>query len=90
MGRALGIEVKNLVNLLNPEAVVLGGERLDAADLFLPAFEEQVRRHSFPKEAEELVIALAELGEDGFLLGAATLVVREFFRLPAEGATIWN
>lgn len=88
MGRALGIGVKNLVNLLNPEAVVLGGERLDAADLFLPAFEEQVRRHSFPKEAEDLVIVPAELGEEGFLIGAATLAVREFFRLPAEGVTI--
>jgi len=88
MGRALGIGVKNLVNLLNPEAVVLGGERLDAADLFLPAFEEQVRRHSFPKEAEDLVIVPAELGEEGFLIGAATLAVREFFRLPAEGITI--
>ena len=88
MGRALGIGVKNLVNLLNPEAVVLGGERLDAADLFLPAFEEQVRRHSFPKEAEDLVIVPAELGEEGFLIGAATLAVREFFRLPAEGITV--
>ncbi|RLE28954.1 ROK family protein, partial [Candidatus Acetothermia bacterium] len=88
MGRALGIGVKNLVNLLNPEAVVLGGERLDAADLFLPAFEEQVRRHSFPKEAEDLVIVPAELGEEGFLIGAATLAVREFFRLPVEGVTI--
>ena len=88
MGRALGIGVKNLVNLLNPEAVVLGGERLDAADLFLPAFEEQVRRHSFPKEAEDLAIVPAELGEDGFLIGAATLAVREFFRLPAEGVTL--
>lgn len=88
MGKALGIGVKNLVNLLNPEAVVLGGERLNVADLFLPAFEEQVRRHSFPKEAEDLVIVPAELGEDGFLVGAATLVVREFFRLPAEGVTV--
>jgi len=88
MGRALGIGVKNLVNLLNPEAVVLGGERLDAADLFLPAFEEQVRRHSFPKEAEDLVIVPVELGEEGFLIGAATLAVREFFRLPVEGVTI--
>jgi predicted NBD/HSP70 family sugar kinase len=87
MGRSLGIGTKNIVNLLNPEAVVLGGERLDAADLFLPTFEEEVRRHSFPKEAEELAIVRAELGEDGFLVGAATLVVREFFRLPTERRT---
>jgi len=88
MGRALGIGVKNLVNLLNPEAVVLGGERMEHQDLFLPAFEEEVRRHSFPKEAEILAIERAQLGEDGFLVGAAALVIREFFRLPTERARV--
>jgi predicted NBD/HSP70 family sugar kinase len=90
MGRALGIGCKNLVNLLNPEAIVVGGERLDAWDLFRPAFEEEVRRHSFPKEAEELAIVPAQLGEDGFLIGAATLAVQEFFRLPTEGSPVWT
>jgi len=84
MGRSLGIGAKNVVNLLNPEAIVLSGERMDAADLFLPSFEEAVRHHSFPKEAEQLEIIPAELGPDGFLIGAATLVTAEFFRLPTE------
>ena len=84
MGHYLGIGAKNLVNLLNPEAIVLGGERMDAADLFLPAFEEEVRNHSFPEAAKDLQIVPAALGEDGFLIGAATLVSAEFFRLPME------
>jgi len=87
MGHYLGIGAKNVVNLLNPEAIVLGGERMDASDLFLPAFEEEVRRHSFPEEAKELEILPAELGPDGFLIGAATLVATEFFRLPLERTT---
>ena len=85
MGRFLGFGAKNLVNLLNPEAIVLGGERMEEADLFLPALEEEVRRHSFPAEAERLRIVPAELGSDGFLIGSATLVAAEFFRLPARG-----
>ncbi len=84
MGRSLGLGAKNLVNLLNPEAIILGGERMDAVDLFLPAIEEQVRRHSFPSEAERLQIVPAELGEDGFLIGAATLVTADFFHVPAK------
>lgn len=84
MGYYLGIGAKNLVNLLNPEAIILGGERMDAADLFLPAFEDEVRNHSFPEAAKDLRIVPAALGEDGFLIGAATLVSSEFFRLPAE------
>ena len=85
MGQYLGIGAKNVVNLLNPEAIVLGGERMDAADLFLPSFEEEVCRHSFPSEATQLRILPAELGQDGFLIGSATLVAADFFRLPAQG-----
>ncbi len=85
LGRFLGLGAKNLVNLLNPEALVLGGERMDAADLFLDALENEVRRHSFPAEADELQILPAELGPDGFLIGAATLVAEDFFRVPAVG-----
>ena len=85
MGQYLGIGAKNVVNLLNPEAIVLGGERMDAADLFLPSFEEEVCRHSFPSEARQLRILPAELGQDGFLIGSATLVAADFFRLPAQG-----
>lgn len=85
MGKFLGFGAKNLVNLLNPEAVVLGGERMEEADLFLHSLEEEVCRHSFPAEAEKLCIVPAELGADGFLIGPATLVAADFFRLPARG-----
>lgn len=86
MGRYLGLGAKNLVNLLNPEAVILGGERMDAADLFMQALEDEVRRHSFPSEAERLQIVDTELGSDGFLIGSATLVTADFFRIPAKEA----
>jgi N-acetylglucosamine repressor len=85
MGRFLGLGAKNLVNLLNPEAIILGGERMDAADLFISDVEEGVCRHSFPAEAERLRILPAELGEDGFLIGPATLVAADFFHVPAKG-----
>jgi len=86
MGRYLGFGAKNLVNLLNPEAIIFGGERMDAADLFLPAIEDEVCRHSFPAEAERLRIVPTELGEDGFLIGSATLVAADFFHVPAKEA----
>ncbi|MGC9529190.1 MAG: ROK family protein [Candidatus Bipolaricaulaceae bacterium] len=84
MGNALGIGAKNLVNLVNPEALVLGGERMEMADLFLPEFEDQVRQHSFPEEAKDLVVLPAELGRDGFIVGAATLGILEWYRMPTE------
>lgn len=86
VGQALGLGLKNVVNLLNPEAIVLGGERMTDADLFLPALEEEVRHHAFPEAARDLSIVSAELGPDGFLIGAATLVSVEAFRSPLESA----
>lgn len=82
MGRNLGLGVKNLVNTLNPEAVILGGESLSNADYFLPETEEEIMNHSFPREARELKIVRAELGKEGWLIGAALLSIRNFFSLP--------
>ncbi len=84
MGRYLGIGAKNLVNLFNPQAVILGGERMEASDLFLASFTEEVREHSFAAAAKGLEIIPAKLGADGFLIGAATIVAADFFRLPTE------
>jgi predicted NBD/HSP70 family sugar kinase len=83
MGVNLGVGAKNLVNLLNPEAIVLGGERMTEEDLFVDAFEEIVCQHSFPEEASRLRIVPAELGSDGFLIGAAASACMEFFHVPA-------
>ena len=82
MGYHLGIGVKNLVNTLNPEAVVLGGERTSEADYFMPAMEKEVLNHSFPQEARELKMVKAELGKEGWLIGAAILSIRNFLSLP--------
>lgn len=82
MGHNLGLGIKNLVNTLNPEAVLLGGERLQAANFFLPAVKEEILNHSFPQEARQLEIVTAELGKKAWLLGAAILPVRNFFSLP--------
>jgi hypothetical protein len=57
---------------------------MEASDLFLPAFEAEVREHSFAEAAKDLEIVPALLGEDGFLIGAATIVAAEFFQLPTE------
>ena len=85
MGAYLGLGAKDIVNLLNPEAIVLGGERMDAADLFLSAFQEAVVRHSFPSLADHLQVVPGALGEDGFLIGPAALVAADFFHVPAAG-----
>ncbi len=69
--RYIGMAIGNLVSVVDPDVVILGGLMAEAADLLLePARTEAVRR--MPAAAADAVrIAAATLGEDGAALGAA-------------------
>lgn len=79
VGRAAGytaMGVANLVSLLNPEVVVLGGGfGHGAADLLLQPIRAGVRRWAQPVAAARCRIEASQLGEDAGLLGAARLAL---------------
>jgi glucokinase len=71
---AMGIA--NLVSLLNPEAVVLGGGVLQGAgDLLLERIRTGVLQWAQPIAAARCRIELTQLGEDAGLIGAARLAL---------------
>lgn len=71
---AMGIA--NLISVLNPEAVVLGGGLLQGAgDLLLEPIRAEVLRWAQPIAAAKCRIELTQLGEDAGLLGAARLAL---------------
>lgn len=76
-GRALGIVFASLVNLLNPEAIVVGGGVLPAWDAFMPAAEQEMRRRAFAAPAARVRLAPAALGDQAGVTGAAGLLWRE-------------
>lgn len=82
MGEHLGLGIKNLVNTLNPKAVLLGGERMSESEYFIDETRTEILNHSFPSEAEDLEIVKASLGKEGWLIGAALLSIRNFLNLP--------
>jgi glucokinase len=68
--------IANLISLLNPEAVVLGGGVLHGAgDLMLDSIRSGVRQWAQPIAAARCKIELSQLGEDAGLLGAARLAL---------------
>ena len=69
--RYLGIGVANLVTLFIPDTIVLGGSVMRSADLFLETIRDTVRRHCGYVPFEKTSIALASLGPDANLIGAA-------------------
>jgi glucokinase len=76
-GRSLGLAFAALVNLLNPECIVIGGGVLPAWDLFMPAAEQELRRRAFAAPASRVRIAPAALGDLAGVTGAAGLLWRE-------------
>lgn len=75
MGVYLGIGLANLINILNPEMIVIGGGVVNGWDLFEKHMHQQVEERAFP--LLRVKIARAKCGDDAGLLGAARLAFRE-------------
>jgi glucokinase-like ROK family protein len=76
MGGYLGIGVSNLISLLNPERVILGGRVSRASEFFLPAFEATVEKRAWHASTRDICISTLERAA---VLGAAALVFQEVF-----------
>jgi glucokinase len=73
MGVYLGIGLANLINILNPEMIVIGGGVVNGWDLFAKHMNREVAERAFPLPAAEVKIVPAKCGDDAGLLGAAHL-----------------
>lgn len=79
-GRYVGVAIANLLNLLNPGLIVLGGELAAAGDFFLDAVRSSVRERAMPKAAQEAEIIFSDMGEDVVAIGAATVALQHAFQ----------
>jgi predicted NBD/HSP70 family sugar kinase/biotin operon repressor len=76
-GRHIGVAVANLINLVNPERIVVGGSMGQAGALLLDPLRESVSLRAIPSAGEDVRIVPGELGERAELLGAVALVLQE-------------
>jgi len=72
-GYYLGIALAGMVNVLNPEVIVLGGGMSGAWELFINEVKEEIKSRAFHEPAERARIVGAKLGSDAGLFGAAWL-----------------
>ena len=70
IGRWLGIGIANLIVLLTPDRVVLGGGVSGAGDLLLGAIRDEVRRRVRVTDLDAVEIVPAELGTWAGAIGA--------------------
>jgi len=72
-GEHLGVGIASLVNIFNPEAVVIGGGIAASLDLLQPRIEETIRQRAFPEAVRMVRILGSKLGNDATAVGAAML-----------------
>jgi predicted NBD/HSP70 family sugar kinase len=76
-GRAIGQAVATLLNVLNPDLIVVGGDLAAAGDLLLEGVRESVGRAALPEAARTARVVAGVLGDRAQVLGALALVVSE-------------
>ena len=72
-GTYLGIALGGLVNVLNPEVIVIGGGVAAGWDLFIEPLQSEILRRAFQHPGERVKLMRSDLGDDAGILGAAFL-----------------
>ena len=75
----IGTALANVVNLINPEMIILGGLFAAGADLMLSRIEETMRRRSFAGLGDAVLLRVTTFGRAVGVIGAAALALDAFF-----------
>lgn len=80
-GRAMGIGLTNLIHIINPEKIILGGGVSKAEKFLLPAIRETIEESALTASASRTQVEVTKLGDDATLIGAITLLLVDVFEL---------
>ena len=75
----MGTALANIVNLINPDMIILGGLFAAGADLMLPRIEETMRRRAFAGLGDAVTLRVTSFGRRVGAVGAAALALDAFF-----------
>jgi glucokinase len=73
-GSRIGLALSGIVNVFNPQVIVIGGGVAQAGDVLLKAITETVREHAMEQFKDKVNVKKAALGNDAGVLGAAFLI----------------
>ena len=81
IGNSLGKHIAGLINLFNPELVVIGGTLAYAGDYLMLPLRSAIRKYSLNLVSKDSTIKVSKLGEKAGLLGASLLAPSKFIGL---------
>lgn len=79
-GQLIGIGVVNLIHIVNPDRIVLGGGVMNSAEFLMPAIRKTIQERALTQRARTHTnIEVSTLEEDATVLGASALLLAEIF-----------
>lgn len=89
VGRHLGWAVALVANLINPSALIIGGDLAQAGEFMLEALREGVRRHALAPLSSTMTVTVSALGDRASVIGALLLTLDHTeFALPATAQPV--
>ena len=88
-GRWLGVGIANLINVINPEILVLGGSLTAAYPYLQEAIEAEVSHRALRWQREHCKILLARYREDACLIGAVATIFWNILNDPERARLPW-
>jgi predicted NBD/HSP70 family sugar kinase len=83
-GEKLGIALANLINLFNPELIIISGEGTRAGELLFQAMRRAIHQNTIPGLVKDSTIHIEPWGDAAWARGAASLVLGELFQSPVH------
>ena len=74
MGKIIGLGLTSVINLLNPEKIIIGGGVADAGDILLEPIRKTIADRAMPIQAEAVQIVPAQLANTAGVIGASLLI----------------
>lgn len=78
-GKFIGIGLTNLIHMLNPSKIVLGGGVMTSEKFIHPEIIKTIEQHALTPGAKRTNVEVTQLGEDATILGAIALILVTIF-----------
>ena len=79
VGTNLGKGIAILIQLFNPELIILGGEMAQAKQFILPAIQQAINTYCMAQLREKTTLVVSELGNNAVILGSVATVMENIF-----------
>ena len=83
-GEILGMGISGLIQIFNPEKIIIAGEGVRAGDLLFNPMRATIEKQTMPKMIEDLQISIQQWKDTDWARGAASMALQEIYKSPVN------